>query len=45
MIDFPERRPVPSTDQPRPDAPPAMSELIRALVMQGIFEMVERAQR
>jgi len=42
MIDFPERRPAPPPDQPRPDAPPAESELIRALVTQGIFEMVER---
>jgi len=46
VIDFP---PLPAPPAPRgaPAAPPAAapradSELIRALVMQGIFEMVER---
>ena len=39
MIDFPEKRPAPPPDQPRADARPAESELIRALVTQNLLEL------
>ena len=44
MIDFPEHPTAPPTDQQRPDARRAESELIRALVMQGLLEMFEMLQ-